>query len=305
MKHINKILVASELNKESYEALVYGITLGLIYDAEVSCIHVVKPSPIDIIKETLQIGSAKYGDALKNATEESQELLSHIIDVIGRELGVGEVDVNLKIVTGNLSRSIMNHADEIDADLVIIGTESGTRFSRTAHTNLALNMIKLEKANVLLIPSGFQLEQIEQYGSFINFEEDEVDFVYKLINHAKVTENPVKLLHVMQHGENVDKVNENRRFFELLLSKEIKDQKISIEVVQGPLPDVVNNLKKKFNIDLMVMRAYHRHWDMYSSTSSFADKVISNIKCPLMIWKTTRKDKRSLLNQRLQETVIS
>ena len=303
MKHINNILVASELNKESYEALAYGITLGLMYDAKVSCIHVVKPSPIDIIKETLHIGSAKYGEALKQAKEESQNLLGHIIDVIAKELGVGEVDVDLKIVNGKLSQCIMDHAEKIVADIVIIGTEPGSRFSKTAHTNLAIDMIESEKANVLLIPSGFKMERIEQLGAFVNFEVEEVDFIHKMIKHAKKTENGVKLIHVIEPGESIEKAKELLRSFERLFAKEMRQDDVKFLLELGTLPQVVNELKTNYGIDLMVIRAYKRHWDMYTSSSSFSDKVIKNIKSPLMIWKTTRKVKRIIAEDKLKGTL--
>lgn len=300
MKHINNILVASELNKESYEALAYGITLGLMYDAKVSCIHVVKDSPIDVIKETLHIGSAKYGDAIKEAKQESQNLLSHIIDVIAKELGVGEVDVDLRIVSGPLSQSIMNHAEKIDADVVIIGTESGSRFSRTAHTNLALNMIELEKANVLLIPSGYRLERIEQFGGFINFEIEEVDFIHKMINHAKKTDNGVKFIHVVEPRGNLERAKGLLKSFEQLFAEEMAEYGVKFIIETGELSDVVNGLEEKHGIDLMIIRAYKRHWDMYTSSSTFADTVIQSIKSPLMVWKTTRKVKRNILQKKLK-----
>ncbi|MFT4536653.1 MAG: nucleotide-binding universal stress UspA family protein [Saprospiraceae bacterium] len=303
MKHINNILVASELNKESYEALAYGITLGLMYDAKVSCIHVVKPSPLDIIKETFHIGSAKYGEALIHAKEESQNLLGHIIDVIAKELGVGEVNVDLKIVNGALSKCIMDHAEKIKADVVIIGTEPGSRFSRTAHTNLAINMIASEKANVLLIPSEFKMERIEQLGAFVNFEVEEVDFIHKMINHAKKTENGIKLIHVIEHGESVEKAKVMQESFERLFAKEIRQDGVKFELELGALHQVVNDLKAKHGIDLMVIRAYKRHWDMYTSSTSFSDKVIRNIKSPLMIWKNTRKVKRIIVEDKLKGTL--
>ena len=196
----------------------------------------------------------------------------------------------------------MSYAEEIDADLVIIGAEPGARFARTTHTNLALNMIELEKANVLLIPSGFRMERIEQYGAFINFEVEEVDFIHKMIKHARNTYNYVKLIHVIEAGESIDKAKELKRSFERLFDAELKQNQVKFELEIGPLPQVVNELKTKHNIDLMVMRAYKRHWDIYSSSSAFADKVIKNIKCPLMIWKTTRKVKRIIVGQKLKGT---
>lgn len=298
MKDIKNILVASELNKESFEALTYGITLGLMFDATVSCIHVVKPSPIDIIKETLQIGSAKYGEALKSAKEESQSLLGHIIDIIAQDLGVGEVEVDLKIVSGPLHKSIINYAESIDADLVIIGTEPGSKFLQTPSTNLALDLIDKGKTNVLMIPSDFRMERIEQIGAFINFEVDEIQFIYKLMHLAKKTENSVKCIKVVDSKSEAIKAEHLLRSFERLFSGEIGAHQVRFEVVIGPLPTIVNNVKRDHNIDMMVIQAHRRHWDLYSSFSSFSDRVIKNIKCPLLVWKRNEDVKKIVIKER-------
>jgi len=298
MKDINTILVASELNKESYEALTYGITLGLMFDAKVNCIHVVKPSPIDIVKETFQIGSAKYGEALKNAKEESQNLLGHIIDVIAQDLGIGEVDVDLKIVSGPLQKSIVNYAESIDADLVVIGTEPGSKFLKTPHTNLALNLIDKSKTNVLMIPSDFRMERIDQLGAFINFEVDEIQFIYKLMHLAKRTENSVKCIKVVENKAEAIKAEHLLRSFERLFSGEMGSHHVSFEIVIDPLPIVVNTVKEVHNIDMMVIQAHKRHWDLYASSTSFSDRVIKNIKCPLLVWKRADDVKKIVIKER-------
>lgn len=285
MKDINTILVASELNKESYEALAYGIILSHMFDAKVSCIHVIKPSPIDIIRETFQTGSEGYNKALKEAREESQNLLGHIIDVIGQELGVGELEVDLKIVSGPLHKSILNYAELIKADLVVIGTVPGSRFLQDQHTSLALKMIEMGKTNVLLIPTGFKLERIEQIGAFVNFEVDDIQFIYRLINLASKTEYGVKCINVAANDKEAEKIDHLLNSFERLFSEAIKSEKISFDVEKGELPVVINSIKDRYNIDLMVIRAHRRHWDIYSSYTSFSDKVIKNIKSPLLVWR--------------------
>lgn len=286
---VKNILVASELNKVSYEALAYGITLGLMYDAKVSCIHVIKPSPLDVIKETFLFGSDQYGEAFKNAKKESENLLSHIIDVIGRELGIGEVDVDLKIVSGNLSKSIITHAEEIEADLVIIGTETGSRFSKTPHTNLALNIIKLQKMNVLLIPDNFRLERLDQIGAFINFEVGDIHFIDRLCKFSKRTENGPKLIHIVENKADLVKANELLLSFKRLLEEEIKKFNIKFIVEVGDVASVVNALKEKHGIDLVMIRAYHRHWEAYTAVE-FSNTIIKNIKSPLMVLKSNMEE---------------
>lgn len=285
MKEIKNILVASELNKESYEALAYGITLSLMFGAKVSCIHVIKPSPIDLIRETFQIGSDKYGTALKAAKEESQNLLGHIIDVISQELGIGEIDVDLKIVNGSLTKSITEYADTIHADLVVIGTEPGAKFIQSQHTNLALSLIDTGRTNVLLIPSGFKMERIEQIGAFINFDVNDIQFIYKLINLADKTEHGLKCINVAADKHEAEKMNKLLHSFERLFADAVRSKKIIFEVAIGELPSVVNSLKENYNLDLMVIRVDNRHWDLYAAFSSFSDRVIKNIRSPLLVWK--------------------
>lgn len=291
MKNINQILVASELNINSYEALAYGITLGLMYDAKVSCIHLVKPSQIDLLKESFLLGKAKYGEVLKKAKTESEGLLNHLIEVIGMELGIRELEVDLKIVSGNLSKSIMNYADEIDADLVVISTLVGSKFSRTTHTNLALNMIKLEKANVLLVPSDFRLERIERIGAFINFEGEDIGFIQHLLNMSKRTELGIKLIHVVGNPKDLEKAKELKRSFEKTMIEEIKEKKISFHLEMGPIRQVVSKLDSTYKIDLMTIRAYKRHWNNLKPSSAFTDTIIEGIKTPLLVWKSNQNEK--------------
>ena len=291
MKQIKNILVASELNINSYEALAYGITLGLIHDATVSCIHVVKNSPLDFVKKSFNVGSKNYVDGLKLAKEKSETLLENIIDEITKELGVGEVEIDLNIVDGSLTKSIMDYAAKIDADLVVIGTDLGSRFSRTEHTNLALNMIISEKANVLLIPSDFKMERIEQYGAFINFEIEEISFINQMIKHAKHTQNCLKLIHVIKPKDNIVSKKQLKQSFEKLFSSEISKNLIQFEFASGKLPDIVNKLKTEHNIDLMFIRAYKSHWDIHSSSSSFSRNAIKNIKNPLLVLKNVKPKK--------------
>jgi len=286
MKDISSILVVSELNKESYEALLYGITLGLMFHARVSCIHVLKPSPIDLIKDTLPFGSTQYKDALVEAKVESQNILGHIIDVIARELGIGEVEMNLKIVSGSMKESILQYADEIDANLVVVSTEAGTKFLRNRNSNLALSLIESRKTNNLLIPMGFTLERIEQIGAFVNFETEDIPFIYKLIQLASRTENGVKLIHVAANHQEAEQKNQVLHGFERLFSDVVNSGKVNFEVEIGSIPQIINSLKQKHNIDLMVIRSQNRHWNLYSSFSSFSDQVIRNIKCPLLVWKS-------------------
>lgn len=297
MKDIKTILVASELDKESYEALTYGITLGLMFDASVSCIHVVKPSPIDVVKETLQIGSAKYGEALKKAKEESQNLLGHIIDIIAQDLGVGEVEVDLKIVSGPPLDSILTYAEIIEADLIVVGTESKSRFLQTPHLHLALELINRGNHNVLMIPSDFRMERIEQIGAFINFEVDEIQFIYKLMQLAKKTENSIKCIKVVESTSEAINAESLLKSFERLFSREIGSHQVSFEVIIGAIPSVVNSLKEANNIDLMVIKAHKRHWDMFSASASFSDRIIKNIKCPLLVWKSDEEVKKIVIKE--------
>ena len=291
MKEINNILIVSELNKESYEALAYGITLGLMFEAEMCCMHVLKPSPIDLVKETFLIGSDHYENALKEAKEESQNLLGHIIDIIGQELGVGELNVDLKIVSGPIGKSINEFAKKMNADLVVLGADSGTKFLNSQQTTLALSMIEEGDTNILLIPSGYKMDRIDQIGGFINFEAEDVQFIYKLINLFEQTEFGVRLIHVATNENEAENVDPALRRFEKLFSEPIKSGNICFDVEIGPLTKVLNSLNDNHDIDLMVIRKNRRHWNVFTSVSSFSDKVIRNIKIPLLVWKSSDNKK--------------
>jgi len=139
---------------------------------------------------------------------------------------------------------------------------------------------------VLLVPSGFKLERIEQIGAFIDYNENDIDFIKSMIKHAKKTENAAKLIHVIESEKNVEKAKHWQKEFETLFSNDIQQNNVAFYLEIGKVDTIVNSLKNKFGIDMMVIRTYHRHWSIFSSSSSFSEKVITNIKSPLMVCKT-------------------
>jgi nucleotide-binding universal stress UspA family protein len=67
--------------------------------------------------------------------------------------------------------------------------------------------------------------------------------------------------------------------------------------VIGDIQTVVNSVKEKHNIDMMVIKAHRRHWELYSSTPSFSDQVIKNIKSPLLVWKSSKEIKKIIITE--------
>ncbi|WP_254530825.1 universal stress protein [Natrinema gelatinilyticum] len=116
------ILVATDGSDPATRAADQAIDLASTFDADLHALYVV---------DTRRYGSSMMADAdavAEDLKEQGQEILA---DIASR----ADVDVTTDVRSGQPSRQIGDYADEIDADLVVIGNRgltSGGEIGSTA-----------------------------------------------------------------------------------------------------------------------------------------------------------------------------
>ena len=114
MSIYKKILVALDVSQEARTVLSKAEDLAQRYGgAELTIIHVIEPMALDNSYESLPVISIDIEKALY---ERAQQYIAQI----STELGLGAVPVRVEI--GSVKGEILRVADEINADLMVIGT---------------------------------------------------------------------------------------------------------------------------------------------------------------------------------------
>ncbi|MGA7899594.1 MAG: universal stress protein [Nitrososphaeraceae archaeon] len=155
-KKFNKILVSIDGSKESFGAADYGIYLANLFNAVMTVIHVL---PQEIRYEYDNV------DAIQPNIPAAVEVLRGIVELSKQEVQAKwfnkiiekakEMDVNLQtdvvVATRSVASEIVDYADKLDVDLIIVGTRGRSGLKRMLLGSVASEVVKYADCPILII----------------------------------------------------------------------------------------------------------------------------------------------------------
>jgi nucleotide-binding universal stress UspA family protein len=139
-----KILVATDGSDESHLAIEKGVHLAQLEDAELHLVHV------GLLSEWVHpdtLSSQQY-ERLK---QEAQDLLDEEVDFTTTEAGGTVEEAHLRM--GEADSEVIELSDEIDADLLIVGTRGRDSFERLVLGSDSENIIRYAHCTVMVVRS--------------------------------------------------------------------------------------------------------------------------------------------------------
>ncbi|NBB87856.1 MAG: universal stress protein [Bacteroidetes bacterium] len=95
--------------------------MAAVHDARVDVLHVVEPLPYP---RTL-VGEISVHDLVPDPTERSEDLLPQLVSGRARP----EVDVTTHSAEGHAAQTIVQHADALESDLIIMASQACRRLN--------------------------------------------------------------------------------------------------------------------------------------------------------------------------------
>lgn len=121
MKGYKRILVATDLSAESKKILKKAQSLAELYKAELYLIHVLEYSPFSYADDfTIPLDPNLESGLERQARQIIEKMAVHY-----------EIDASRCHVTeGSVRQSVIEHADDIKANLIVVGSHSFSAFDR-------------------------------------------------------------------------------------------------------------------------------------------------------------------------------
>lgn len=149
---IKTILYTTDLHPEAEPALSMAMSLAEKYQAKVTFVNVVEPINVSLygwgaVDEWIEIENS----ALSRSQEVSEQQVNDFCD---KELSsdTSIARPSIKVISGHAANSILSCADEINADLIVMGSNSHSAIGELLLGSVADKVIRLSKRPVLLIP---------------------------------------------------------------------------------------------------------------------------------------------------------
>lgn len=122
---IKSILYASDLGEGSRSVFRHAVRMGQKYDAKITYLHVIEAIPES--SKVLVQGYIGKGEYVQNEKEAYREIVGAVTQRVKEfcedemKEDIGKLNIDIVIKTGRSWRCILDSADEVDADLIVIG----------------------------------------------------------------------------------------------------------------------------------------------------------------------------------------
>lgn len=131
---LQKILVPTDFSNESLTALDHAARFAHTYDAEIILLHVVETYEFNAVLDNL---GTSYEEIVKKGIEDKiQQLITERDNLKG-------ITISSRIESGKVHRKVLAVADEISADLIVMGTHGASGIGHLEKMVLGSNAYRI------------------------------------------------------------------------------------------------------------------------------------------------------------------
>ncbi|MDF1698889.1 MAG: universal stress protein [Saprospiraceae bacterium] len=292
MEHIKNILIAVELDNNSEVILEYGITLGVMLDATVKCLHVVRPisnripyDADDLPVENYSEFLTEHTDSVDDMVEEGISKLRDMVTKVKKKMEVIEHPISVNVIPDFAVTGILKEAKNSNSDVIILGSHVDYRKKDNAISNLSRKIIDESEQSVIVVPNTYGNRNLDHICVFVNFEFGELDMIQDMIDVVRWNGLHLTFIHVLEEKESSIDVEKKLDTYRRLFLGFDEDPLISFRYVEGELNDIIDDLSNDLEVDLIGLRVKKKAWRIFNLENTFEKKIMNHIRVPLYIWK--------------------
>lgn len=272
------ILIPTDLSEFSRSSLRWASLLQLRLGAKLTLLYANQPwVSFDVIE-----GPATY--LMQNSPEFKRTLADEVRDYVARNLPELKGEVETRVVDKEPSQAILETADEIDADVIVMGTHGRTGWRRALIGSVAEKVVRHSQRPVLCIPPA--AEDIE-YPSIakilcpVNFTPIARLAVEEAAALADTFDAELLVVHVTDDiNDAVDVAGE----FDAWIEPHVRNRcRYSHIVSAGNAAEETIRMAQENGADLIVIGAQHKRFADDTVIGTTTERVIRSAKRPVLV----------------------
>ena len=183
---MKNILVPTDFSTSAKYAAEFAFSLAELMDGKVTFLHVIQLVPDPATATALPVSTV----------EEVQREMENFKQTV-QWSSTSET----KILYGEVSSTIVDTANELKADFIVMGNVGHSKFFETIFGSHTLTVAKRAQCPVWVIPEKIALDKIKSIIYAADLEGDEVEVVNKLISISKLIGAHLKAVHIEEEFE--------------------------------------------------------------------------------------------------------
>jgi nucleotide-binding universal stress UspA family protein len=248
MKEVKTILFATDFTEDAAQAYIYALKVAAQTGAELHLLHAIE-EPFDFatrVEETV--------DAIK---EEAEAHFDQLMLEVQEDEAYEDVQVESHIVRGKPYGVINQKADELGADLLIMGTKGESSIKRILYGNVTSDVILDAQTPIMTIPINSKKPYLDRFLFATDFRSKDMEALESTVMLAKAFDAEVHVLHVSEEKD-MD-VDIRFRGFKDLIKEQIGYEKMFFHHTEAErFSKGVSDFLEEYPISLMVLIRYKK-----------------------------------------------
>lgn len=248
MKNLKTILFPTDFTKDAERAYEYALAVANRSGADLHFLHAIE-EPYDFairIEETIQ-----------NITGEVTERFEERLDTLRESEEYSTLDVSYRIERGKPYAVISSVAEEINADLIIMGTKGASSIKRILYGNVTSDVILDSKVPVLTVPMNSKKPYLDRFLFATDYRDKDIQSLSATIALGKIFDGEVHILHV---SENISLDEEIRfRGFKDLVKERFNYENILFHHIEAErFSKGISDFLDEYAVSLIVITRYKK-----------------------------------------------
>lgn len=284
---MNKLLVPVDFSEHSLNASRYALELAVNAGAKLNLFNVVFDPVIESEEDPGEFNNDKVlpPEVIKKFERRTHHDLRELVVELW-EAGdqQKEVEISTSVKRGVPEREILDTANALMPDLLVMGTK-GKDLSENYLGSITANIVKFSPAPVLTVPFGANFHSVRNVLFGTGFDPGDSRHIRFLMKFLEKFQSRIHCLHVHPGTGKTNREEEQMRSLEKDFEQELKEGRIRFEIRKDE--NVVSGLEeyiKENNIDWLVSNYRERSFISRLFHPSKIKKMLFHSSLPLLIF---------------------
>lgn len=277
---IKHVLCATDFSDFSKNAMDYALHFARAIDAHLTVLHVSQPqsflahSPGDLMEKIWKEHEREVVDRINEQLD----------GIMAEEKDLHSVIINREVRSGLVVDGINLAAEELDADLIVVGMHGASGIKDLLFGNHTAGIISRSGKPLLIVPGTVRYQPVKRIGYAVDFTDFDHEDLNTLLAVKEQLAANLRIVHVdVEHGAASSEQISN---FTQMVSELLGVEDVKYDFLEGDEPIVaLSNYTESGASDLLAIRHQHRNFLARILGKSISKTMADITAVPLLVFK--------------------
>jgi len=242
------ILAPTDFHEKAAKAQEYALEVAARTKSQLYFLHAVE-EPYDF--------ATRVEETVEAYTEAAEEKFEELLETARNDERYADLSTYYSIRRGRPYSTIMNASNELNADLIVMGTKGASSIKRILFGDITSNVILDSDVPVLTVPENSKKPYLDRIVFTTDYRDRDLVSLERTAQLAKAFDASLQIIHV----DETDSIDTEIRFrgFKSLVSEKIEFDNIEFKLIKSErFSKGISEYVKEHPVSLLVITRYKK-----------------------------------------------